>query len=699
MIRRLFIGVLVVIALLVGGVAAIGAWAWTQARVDTAGKVEFTNPLAIPPLAESRIDADGRRVFDLTAAPGLHDFGAGPVDTRGFTGDYLGPTLRARRGEQVAVNVRNELDEPTTVHWHGMHLPAVMDGGPHQTVAPGATWTPTWQVDQPAATLWYHPHPHGQTETHVYRGLAGMFILDDDATDALDLPDEYGVDDIPVIVQDKRLDSAGRLDERRSFLSDSQLLGDTVVVNGTVAPYLDVTTELVRLRLLNGSTARSYNIGFDDGRTFNLIATDGGLLAEPHPTISVMLSPGERAEIVVAMAPGDEAVLRSHQPDLGVGMFGRFFGADDTLDILQLRAADDLAPRPDLPERLADVPRLDPAEAADVRSFRLSGRTINGERMDMNRIDAVVQAGSVEVWQVRNADGVPHNFHIHDVQFQVLTVDGGPPPPELAGWKDTIFLPPNVQFELIARHSDYADPDTPYMFHCHLLAHEDAGMMGQFVVVDDPGAHPGRIGDEPAHRRHGLSGSGQLVERVELSPPVGGDNDGVLGGHVDRAVRTDGHRVRLNAHVAPGGPAGSPVGAVVHRAVRADAVQLVAAGPVHQHQQRRVGQHLEGSPSVAAELRACLRGDQHDGAVVRADRHVGQRELAEPLPTGPVGAEHQLAADAVVAVHDVVLGVESMEVDVAQQRQWCPAFAQVGALDQTEVAGQVSAVTPRMSAG
>lgn len=502
--RLIFIVTLIVIGLLVGGAAAVAAWAWVQASVDTAGEVEFTTPLAIPPLADSHVDAVGRRVFDLTATEGRHDFGAGPVDTWGFDGDYLGPTLRARRGEEVAVNVHNELDEVTTVHWHGMHLPAVMDGGPHQPIDPGQTWTPHWLVDQAAATLWYHPHPHGETEQHVYRGLAGMFIVDDDATDALDLPDEYGVDDIPVIVQDKRFDSDGQLSERRSFLSDSGLLGDTVVVNGTAGPYLNVTTELVRLRVLNGSTARTYDLGFADDRTFDLIGTDGGLLAEPHPTDRVMLSPGERAEIVVRMRPGERAVLRSYPPDLGIDHpGGRFVGRDDTLDVLELRAAADLEPRPDVPRRLAEIPRLDPTEAATTRSFRLSGRNINGERMDMSRIDAVVEAGSVEIWEVRNADGMPHNFHIHDVQFQVLTMDGAPPPPELSGWKDTIYLPPNVQFELIARFSDFIDPDTPYMFHCHLLYHEDRGMMGQFIVVDDPGERPDPVEGGSGRHNHG----------------------------------------------------------------------------------------------------------------------------------------------------------------------------------------------------
>ncbi|MGH3647946.1 MAG: multicopper oxidase family protein, partial [Micromonosporaceae bacterium] len=435
-----------VATLLVCGIGAAGfAWLWSRGALNTAGEIDFANRLTVPPLAPSKVDKNGRRVYELTAAEGRHDFGTGPVDTWGFNGDYLGPTLRAERGEQVLVNVRNQLDEPTSVHWHGMHLPAKMDGGPHQPVRPGETWSPTWKVDQPAATLWYHPHPHGETAKHVYRGLAGMFIVDDPATSA-DLPDEYGVDDIPVIVQDKKL--------RDDELDDSPgsggvgILGDTIAVNGTVAPYQEVTTERVRLRLLNGSPARVYHFGFADQRKFALVGTDGGLLPAPDHTTRVTLSPGERAEIVVTMRPGERTVLRSFPPPLRVNpISSRFSGGDDTLDVLQLRAADQLADRPKVPERLVDVPRLDPADAAGERAFRLSGHQINHKKMEMDRVDAAPVKDTSEIWEVTNEDGQPHSFHVHDVQFQVLTVDGAAPPPPLSGWKDTLYLRPGVGFE------------------------------------------------------------------------------------------------------------------------------------------------------------------------------------------------------------------------------------------------------------
>jgi blue copper oxidase len=477
------------------------AWLYAAADIDTAGQVEFTNRLTIPTLAASRRDSAGRRVFDLHAAPGNHQFRPGrPTDTWGINGGYLGPTLRAARGETVLINFRNDLPEATTSHWHGMHLPARMDGGPHQMIAPGETWSPSWTINQPAATLWYHPHPHMQTARHVYRGLAGLFILDEPAATPIGLPNRYGVDDIPVIVQDKEFGDDNQLDEEPRMFSGVGQLGDTISVNGTLAPYHDVTTERVRLRLLNASNARSYRFGFADERPFALIGTDGGLLAAPHQTTRIQLSPGERAELVVTLRPTEQLVLRSYPPELGVNFWDeRFNGGDDTFDILQLRAAAELAPSPPLPVRLAEPPQIDTAVIAATRTFHLSGFSINDKRMDPSRIDEVITKDTTEIWEVTAIDGVPHNFHVHDVQFQVLSINGAPPGPELAGWKDTIHTPPNTPIRIALRFTDYADRNTPYMFHCHLLTHEDQGLMGQFVVLEH-GQTPGVLTGHGSHR-------------------------------------------------------------------------------------------------------------------------------------------------------------------------------------------------------
>ena len=456
--------------------------------VDTIGEVAFETPLRIPPLAESTTDATGRRTFDLTADEGETRFtAAGATETAGYNGSYLGPTIVADRGDDVRIRVHNALDEPTTTHWHGMHLPAKADGSPHQPVDPGASWSPEWKIDQPAATLWYHPHPHGQTAAQVGRGLAGMFILRDPAEAALALPRRYGIDDIPVIVQDVRFDADGRfVADSRDFVGP---LGDTLLVNGTVGPRLDVTTDVVRLRLLNASPARVYTFALDDARDLALIGTDGGLRDRPFETPSVRLSPGERAEVLVRVAPGEKVVLQSRDVDLGGNGFTRGNGGADRFDVLELVASDSLATVGTVPSTLVDLERLSDLDASAERRFELDGTQINQREMDPSRIDEVVELGATEVWDVRNNMALPHSFHVHDVQFQVLSVGGEPPTADLAGWKDTVLLRGNTEYRLIMRFTDYADPETPYMYHCHLLRHEDDGMMGQFVVVE-PGDAP-----------------------------------------------------------------------------------------------------------------------------------------------------------------------------------------------------------------
>jgi bilirubin oxidase len=301
-----------------------------------------------------------------------------------------------------------------------------------------------------------------------------------------------------MIVQDKTFDEGGQLIEpaRRG----AGMLGTTILVNGTASPTFEVRAELTRLRLLNASTARSYSFGLSDDREFEMIASDGGMLAAPVRLTRIRLTPGERAEIVIRMSPDENIILCSYQQDLGV--LDGTTGAEDEFDVLTLNAADTLRPSPALPTRLSQIEPLDQGTVAVTRQFLMRTDRINDNQMDMNRIDHVVTVDTNEIWEVRNVSRVPHNFHVHDVQFQVISIGGQPPAPEAAGWKDTVYAPPNVPIRLIMRFTGHTDPATPYMYHCHLLWHEDVGMMGQFVVVN-PGQNPEPIQHrEPASRGH-----------------------------------------------------------------------------------------------------------------------------------------------------------------------------------------------------
>lgn len=498
--RRVLMGIGAVVGaagLAIGGYATNFALVYRNRRMSNLGDLDFDTPLRIPPVLEPDVDAEGRRHFRLEARTGTTELLPGTeTPTWGINGTFLAPTLRARRGETVAVSFSNQLPEATTLHWHGMHLPAAMDGGPHQMVAAGDSWEPHWRVTQPAATLWYHPHPHDVTAEHVIRGIAGLFIVDDDEADPSGLPGTYGVDDVPLIVQDRAFTGDGEFSMSGASFSESiaaagvhGMLGRTILVNGTYDPHFEVTTTLVRFRLLNGSPTRVYRFGFTDDREFRLVAQENGLLERPVPLRRLQLMPGERAEIVVEFTPGERVVLRSFAPELGYGFPGsRMDGGDDVFDIVQLRAAESLEESEPLADSIpgAPVPPTVPKDAT-VRRFALAGMaeaTINGERMDMNRVDEVVPAGAVEIWEFTTEGGNLHCIHVHGATFEVLRYDGAEPAPEQRGPKDTVQVPPSGTVRLAVAMPPHTDPLTPYMYHCHILRHEDNGMMGQFTVVE-----------------------------------------------------------------------------------------------------------------------------------------------------------------------------------------------------------------------
>jgi suppressor of ftsI len=456
----------------------------------------FQRQLAIPALAQPRIE-NGEKVFTLTAQQSDAQLLPGKKTVAlGFNGGYLGPTIRAHQGDRIRINVLNGLDAPTTVHWHGMRLPAAMDGGPHQVIHAGATWQPYWTIENAASTLWYHPHLMGNTGEQTYRGMAGLFIVDDHNSDALNLPNDYGVDDVPLIVQDRTFDQNNQLvyePHNSDALGETGMLGDTILVNGTYAPYLDVPARHIRLRVLNGSNARRYNFGFSDNRAFYQIASDGGLLAAPVARTRMTLAPGERAEIVVDLTGATKPITLisdAVHEDVTVLRFMRHvLGANrdenQAWNILEVRPQATNVTSAPLPQQLSAMAKLTQDLAVKTRTFTLDrgSQTINGKKMDDQRVDEVVHSGDVEIWEVSNRTGTYHPFHIHGVQFHILTRGGKAPEPYEQGWKDTVLIPNGQTVRLIMRFPEFSDPHSPYMYHCHILEHEDMGMMAQFVVV------------------------------------------------------------------------------------------------------------------------------------------------------------------------------------------------------------------------
>ncbi|MDO5033070.1 multicopper oxidase family protein [Corynebacterium sp.] len=489
--RRVFFQGAVLSAAALGGLSACSPA--NKAQPAPRGYDGEPRALPIPPLLEGEMDGD-TRVFKLTAQDGHSEILPGTTSTRtwGFNGPFLGPTLRAHKGDKVRAEITNDLIEMTTVHWHGMKLPAYSDGGPHSPIQVGETWKPEWEIIQPAATVWYHPHPHMATATHAYRGLAGMFILDDDVSDSLDLPHDYGVDDIPVVIMDAKFTDDGQLDEK----SDGTLglLGTTPLVNGIANASFQASTRRVRLRLLNGASMRFYTLALSEG-SFQVIATDVGLLPAPKEAEELLIGPGERIEVLVDVPSGTEITLRSvaRKDNFGIPKdeYSVDFGFQDEFDLLRIAGPEESAPEPGpLPAE------LDPAAAATPdthglkeREFLLNTFMINGQLMDMARVDTVIDTDEPEVWTVTNENADwPHNFHIHNARFKVvdytIAEDAEQIDVEHEGWKDLINLPPKATARLVVEFGHFPDKTIPYMYHCHMLLHEDEGMMGQYVMVN-----------------------------------------------------------------------------------------------------------------------------------------------------------------------------------------------------------------------
>ena len=441
-------------------------------------------PLPIPPLLDGGIN-DGN--LALTVGYGQRSFFPGiTTPTLGFNGDFLGPTLRVEDGSRIKLRVSNELRESTTVHWHGLHVPAEWDGGPRQVIDAGAEWLPDFTIKQQAATLWYHPHAMGRTGEHVYQGLAGLFIIEDEISKNLLIPREYGIDDIPLIIQDRRFYEDGRF----AYVTSGHdimhgVVGNYLLVNGVMEPSLKVGRGVTRFRMLNGSNSSIYRISLSDKRPFSVIATDGGFLEQPHPVSSLIFSAGERYEILVDFSkdsPGTRASMVVEQ--YGGNQFQAL-----VFEVGSERGAIDA-----IPGFLREQPRLAAETASRTRTFMMQtfsegGRlTINDKHMDLKRIDEAVVLGSTEIWEINNQStgmmNLPHSMHLHDVQFQILERNGEKPGPLEMGRKDTVLLMPGEQVKIISSFEDYTGI---YMYHCHMLEHEDNGMMGQFEVVKNVG--------------------------------------------------------------------------------------------------------------------------------------------------------------------------------------------------------------------
>ncbi|WP_437890078.1 multicopper oxidase CueO [Phytobacter sp. V91] len=512
--------------------AAIGAFSalplWSRALL-AAKRPALPVPALLTPDAQNQIA--------LTVQAGTSTFAGKQATTWGYNGNLLGPALKLRQGKAVTVSIRNTLAEETTLHWHGLEIPGEVDGGPQGVIKPGASRTVNFTPSQPAATCWFHPHQHGKTGRQVAMGLAGLVLIEDDNSRKLLLPQQWGIDDVPVIIQDKEFAADGQIHYQLDVMSAAVgWFGDTLLTNGAIYPQHAAPRGWLRLRLLNGCNARSLNVATSDNRPLYVVASDGGLLTEPVKVSELAMLPGERFEVLVENRDSAAFDLLT-RPVMQMGMTVAPF--DQPQPILRIQPLA-ITASATLPDSLAALPALPALEGLTQRHLQLSmdpmldmmgmqalqakygdaamagmsmanghmghgqmnhgamghggmnhgaggfdfhnANRINGKAFDMQTPAFAAQKATYERWVISGeGDMMLHPFHIHGTQFRILSENGKPPAAHRCGWKDMVSVE-GARSEVLVKFSHDAPPEYAYMAHCHLLEHEDTGMMLGFTV-------------------------------------------------------------------------------------------------------------------------------------------------------------------------------------------------------------------------
>ena len=446
------------------GVSTLFVAVWTASS--------FGQPTAPPRTVELTLTAAATH---LSLVPGV------TTEVYAYNGTVPGPTLEFREGDRVIVHFRNNLPQPSTIHWHGLHVPAAMDGSPFNAIAPGGHYDYVFTIPRGAAgTYWYHPHPDQITGLQVAKGLYGAIVVR-----APDDPLPASLPESVLLLSDNRFLPDGSIDipppdspqGRVDFENGRE--GDVLFVNGRILPTLAIRSgEVQRWRFINASGARVYRLALA-GQTFLQVGSDGGLFEHPVEVKEILLAVGERAEVLVRGTgpPGSRAVLQTLPYDRYIPQT-RPADWNEAHDLLTLQYTGEPAVAPiALPAELRAVPALDPSKATTTRVVTLSQGFLNGKVMDMSRVDVSASLGATEIWEIENLVGLDHPFHMHGFQFQVLDRDGVPEP--YRAWKDTVNVPKHESVRIIVRYDDFPGK---WMYHCHILAHEDAGMMGVLEV-------------------------------------------------------------------------------------------------------------------------------------------------------------------------------------------------------------------------
>ncbi|MBC7511251.1 MAG: multicopper oxidase domain-containing protein [Ferruginibacter sp.] len=425
----------------------------------------------------------------LTAQETIANINGSNISVLGYQANgILGPTIRINSGNNTNINFQNNLSEKSNIHWHGLKVPANMDGHPEDTINAGSNFNYRFPINQRAGLNWYHPHPDGATARQAFQGLAGLFIINDAEEAALNLPS--GVYEIPLVIQDKRFTTTG-IDYNPSMMDVmTGYMGETIIVNGVASPYTEVSTRFYRLRILNGSNARIYNLALSNNANLIIIGNDGGLLKNPAAVKNILLAPGERLDLLVnftGLTPGTDVFLESKEFNNAGNAQGK-----KEFKIMKFKITKSVNDSFTIPVSLSSFNAVSPSSSSKTRNFILNAmqmgsgmnmtgiHRINGKTYDKNRIDETVATNATEIWVFDNSKGdEPHPMHLHAVHFQVLERRGGRGQliASESGWKDTVLVMPGETVKIII---PFANLTGVFVFHCHNLEHEDDGMMLQY---------------------------------------------------------------------------------------------------------------------------------------------------------------------------------------------------------------------------
>ena len=469
---------------------------------------DFGTALPSPPL----FDLKNITAFEAKRTP-VEILKGKKTNVYGYYDGMLGKTFVVNKGDDINLQFTNSLPQATNIHWHGLIIPPGMDGFPSQVTQPGGTFQYQFKINQRAGTYWYHPHPDGLTAEQVMQGLAGFFIVRDNEEIALNLPN--GDSEIAFVIQDRRFKTNGDFDYAPTNTEVmTGFFGEYIVVNGAYNPYKAAKAGWNRLRIINGSNARVYNLAFSNQKDFVVIGSDAGLLTAPETVKNILLSPGERIDMLIDFTnEANKEIFLQSELFNGGGVQGK-----EAFKILKFKTGDKTNETFTLPTALPAIEKINPSTATKTRIFDISNASMHGEKMmdrdkndttaetgsgmgqkGMNKMkmgmhgingvsyaaaimNETVTAGATEIWEFDNSHGGEiHPMHFHGNHFQVLERTGkrGIIATE-KGWKDTVLLMPGEKVKVITTFSQFKGK---YVLHCHNLEHEDSGMMLNFEIV------------------------------------------------------------------------------------------------------------------------------------------------------------------------------------------------------------------------